>query len=258
MSVVHLRRRPALLVAVLALVAAAGIAAGCSSGGGGGSEGSAGTASETTLDAGPQNRPGEAMPDAAPADRQPAGDVDPALAELDGIPQQGSRLGNAAAPVEITEYGDFLCSFCRRFSQETLPTLIEDHIRPGNVKIVFSPVAFYGEDSERGALAALAAGRQNRLWQFTEAAYAQQGTSGYLSEGFLEDLAARTGVDVARWQDDFQSDAIGEEFLNGLGEAQSAGVQGTPTFVVRGPSNAILIPGSPPADEWDRAIAEVS
>lgn len=250
--------RPALLVALLAVLATAAIAAGCSSGGGDDGAQAAGAGSETTVDAGPQNRPGEGMPDVAPTDGQPAGDVDSALAYLDGIPQQGATLGDATAPVEIIEYGDFLCSFCQRFSQETLPTLIDDHIRPGNVKITFSPVAFYGEDSERGALGALAAGEQNRLWQFTEAAYARQGASGYLSEGFLEDLAGRSGLNVSRWQQDFRSDAVGEEFLDGLGQAQAAGVQGTPTFVVRGPSNAVLIPGSLPADQWDRAIAEVS
>ncbi|MGI9540183.1 MAG: DsbA family protein [Miltoncostaeaceae bacterium] len=239
----------------MTLATVAAVAAGC---GGGGDEAEAPEVG--AVNAGPQNsgmgdRP-EVDPSAA-AEEAESGDT--SFAHLDGIPQQGAQLGDPSAPVELVEFGDFLCTFCRRFSTETLPGLIDRHVREGTLRVVYNPVAFYGEDSERGALAAIAAGRQNRMWQFVEAVFAQQGSypGEFLSEEHLRETADEVGLDMARWERDFTSDAVGDEFLAGLSNAQSAGVQGTPTFVLRGPGNAFLIPGAVPADQFDRAIEEV-
>lgn len=250
------RRTRTLLLPLTAMVAVGAIAAGC---GGGGD--AFGPPEVGAVSAGPQNsgmgdRP---APDpSAAAEEAESGDS--RFAYLDGIPQRGAQLGDPSAPVELVEFGDFLCTFCRKFSAETLPGLIDRHVREGTLRVVYNPVAFYGEDSERGALAAIAAGRQNRMWQFVEAVFAQQGSypGRFLGEEHLRETAEEVGLDMARWERDFTSDAVGDEFLAGVANAQSAGVQGTPTFVLRGPGNAFLIPGAVPADQFEQAIEEVS
>ncbi len=246
-----------LLLPLTALGAAAALAAGC-----GGSDSEApdvGAVSAAPQDSGAGGQP--AVDPAQAAEEAEGGEAaGTSFAYLEGLPQSGAQLGDPSAPVELVEFGDFLCSFCARFSTETLPGLVDRHVRGGTVRVAYSPVAFYGEDSERGALGAIAAGRQDRMWQFVEAVFAQQGSypGDFLSEEHLRETAREVGLDVARWERDFTSDVVGEEFLRGLADAQSAGVQGTPTFLLRGPSDALLIPGALPAEEFDEAIARVS
>ena len=46
-------------------------------------------------------------------------------AELAGIPQSGNTLGQASAPVTITEFADLQCPVCHEFNQDTLSQLID-------------------------------------------------------------------------------------------------------------------------------------
>ena len=46
-------------------------------------------------------------------------------------------IGNPDAPITIIEFSDFQCPFCARFHIQTLPTIMEEYIEKGDVKLVF-------------------------------------------------------------------------------------------------------------------------
>ena len=46
-------------------------------------------------------------------------------------------LGNKNAPVEIIEFSDYQCPFCRKFWTETLPSIKTEYIDTGKVKFVY-------------------------------------------------------------------------------------------------------------------------
>ena len=73
-------------------------------------------------------------------------------------------------------------------------------MRAGKVKLAVRTLHFLGPDSVRAARVAAGAERQGRLWAFLEAFYARQGTenSGYVTDGFLREVAAAAGVDAGR------------------------------------------------------------
>ena len=123
-----------------------------------------------------------------PADVTGAAQVD---TELNGIPQTGQVLGDSAAPVTVIEYGDPQCSSCKFFSENVAPQLISAEVRPGKVKYEFRPFLIIGPDSKPAMKAALAAGEQNRLWQFLQLFYINQGgeNSGYVTDSFLTGIA---------------------------------------------------------------------
>ena len=58
-------------------------------------------------------------------------------AELAGIPQSGNTLGQASAPVTITEFADLQCPVCQEFNQDTLSKLIPNEVKAGKVKLIF-------------------------------------------------------------------------------------------------------------------------
>jgi protein-disulfide isomerase len=50
-----------------------------------------------------------------------------------GIPERGGVLGDPDAPVTVTEYLDLQCPACAAAARETLPALVRDHVRTGEV-----------------------------------------------------------------------------------------------------------------------------
>ncbi len=111
--------------------------------------------------------------------------------ELAGIPQSGTALGQPSAPVTITEYADLQCPVCRDFALDTLPQVTANDVRAGRAKLVFRNLETATPDTQTfktEAVAALAAGRQNKLWNYVEVFYRNQGAegSGYVNDQFLE------------------------------------------------------------------------
>lgn len=159
---------------------------------------------------------------------------------LAGIPQRGTVLGKPDAPVTLAEYADLQCPYCAIWTQSALPDLVRDYVRPGRVRIEFRGLAFIGAESQLGLEAALAAGRQGRLWHVVDLLFLNQGAenSGWLTERTLERVGASVpGLDTTRMLD--ERDEVGPQIEAAQTAATAAGISATPSFVV-GPTGGRL------------------
>jgi protein-disulfide isomerase len=153
-----------------------------------------------------------------------------------GIPQQGVTLGEPDAPATLIEFADLQCPFCAQYTTAALPTVIQDYVRTGRLKMELRLLRFIGPDSERGAEVAAAATLQNRGWEFSDLFYRNQGqeNSGYATDAFLEQLARETpGLDVNQLESDLDSPPAQGLIRQAERQANTLGVSGTPTFFVR-------------------------
>jgi protein-disulfide isomerase len=151
-----------------------------------------------------------------------------------GITERDGMLGDPDAPVTVTEYLDLQCPACAAAARETLPALVRDRVRTGQVKLEARTLHFLGPDSERAARFAAGAAEQGRLWPFLEAFYAAQGpeNSGYVTDEFLRSVARAAGVD-ADAAFEYADTAGAQDALNRANaDAETAGVEGTPSFTV--------------------------
>jgi protein-disulfide isomerase len=166
------------------------------------------------------------------------GAVDSLLAKM---PQQGLTLGDPSAPVELVEYGDLQCPYCKEFSEAVLPQIIEGQVAAGEAKLSFRNFLIIGSDSLPAGAAALAAGQQGRGWNFIELFYRNQGeeNSGYVTDGFLESIARAAGVkDLPRWNAERRSPKLEKEAKATTAEAGGKlGFEATPSFAIRGPKS---------------------
>ncbi len=154
---------------------------------------------------------------------------------LDGIPQDGTALGPADAPVTLVEYADLQCPYCAQWALGALPTLVEHYVRAGKLRIEFRGLAFIGPDSETALRTALAAGRQDRLWQAVELLYANQGaeTAGWLTEDLITWLTASIpGLQPEQVAADRRSSAVDAQIAKAQAQAQASDVRGTPAFEI--------------------------
>jgi protein-disulfide isomerase len=180
-------------------------------------------------------------------------------AELQGIPQSGQTLGEADAPVTVTEFGDPQCPVCAAFAEQIAPQVIASEVKTGAAKYTYEPYLIIGPDSKPAMKAALAAGEQDRFWNYLQLFYANQGqeNSGYVTDGFLTGIARAAGVeDIDAWnqsRDDSKWDAVLDK---GTTQAESFGFNGTPSIVVQGPNGTKPL-SSFGLDEIEAAIQQV-
>jgi protein-disulfide isomerase len=182
------------------------------------------------------------------------------IALLEGIPQRGVELGRDDAPVTLVEFADIQCPFCAEWALDTFPDLVREYVKPGKVKLVFRGLAFLGEDSVEGLRAVIAAGQQNKLWQYLELLFAEQGAenSDWVTEELIRGVAEQVpGLDVDKLMAGRDAEVVTAAIAQAEQQARRANVQGTPTFFIgRGDSLRQLAIQSLDADAFRPALDE--
>jgi len=157
---------------------------------------------------------------------------------LGGIPQSGNTLGNPNAPVTLKYFGDLQCPVCRSFTEGALGTLIQNYVRTGILKIEFRSLETATREQETfrtQQVAALAAGRQSKLWQYIELFYRQQGEedTGYVTEAYLAGLARQVpGLNLSAWEAARSDASLGSSVTTDAQAANNNGFTGTPSFLI--------------------------
>lgn len=158
------------------------------------------------------------------------------VVDLTGIPQDARILGSPEAGVTLIEYADPQCPACRFYTEDMFPTIVDEYVRPGKVATEFRGFPFIGPDSVKALRFIYAAGIQDKLWQFQEALYRNQGgeNDGWVTDDLLREVAGEIpGLEVDKLFADAESEAITQQADAAGGEAEAAGVQGTPSFFVK-------------------------
>ena len=146
--------------------------------------------------------------------------------------------GDSSAPdatVMLIEWADPQCPGCRFYTEEFLPTVVDEYVRPGRLNTQFRGFPFIGDDSVKGYRFLLAAAEQDRLWNLQEAMYRNQGdeNDGWVTDDLIRELAAGiTGLDVEQLFADAGRADIVTEAEEAAATAEAAGIEGTPTLQI--------------------------
>lgn len=151
-----------------------------------------------------------------------------------GIPQDGEWLGSPDAPVVVEEFADLQCPFCREYATDVLPTLVKEYVKPGTVRMRLRLLAFLGPDSRRGAQAAALASLQDKMWDFAEDFYVNQGTenTGYADDAFLVARMKAAGLDRAKVLAQRDDPRVASLPAKVSADAEKHKVDSTPSFLV--------------------------
>ena len=99
-------------------------------------------------------------------------------------------LGDSNAPITILEWGDYQCTYCYKFHQNTLNVINEDFVKEGKVKLVFKDFPLNGPDSHLAAQASYCAEDQGKYWEYHDELYKNWGgeRTGWITRDSLKDL----------------------------------------------------------------------
>ena len=179
---------------------------------------------------------------------------------LADIPQSANALGEPIAPVSLEYFGDLECPFCRDFSLDVLPSIIQRWVRTGKLRIEYRALQTATHEPDvfvAQHVAALAAGKQGKAWHFVETFYAEQGEegSGYVTEAYLEGIASQIPhLDLSRWATDRKDPELVREIASDAEAAENAGLTGTPTFLLGASGGAMRTFSPTDPTSFDAAI----
>lgn len=160
-----------------------------------------------------------------------------AAAELPtDIPVNGRTIGDPNAPVKVVEWGDYQCPPCGIFAREVEPQLISEYVATGKVLFEFRDLAFLGDESVQAAEAAGCALDQGKYWPFHDTVYANQvgENAGAFSKERLQQIAQRSNLNLASYNSCVDARTHKANVAAMAAEADKAGIQSTPTFLVNG------------------------
>jgi protein-disulfide isomerase len=175
-----------------------------------------------------------------------AADVAAVTSLLAGTSQSGDVLGSPTAPVTLVYFGDLECPICAEFTSGALPRIIQKWVKSGRLRIEYRAFSTATGKAEQGGaepegtfakqqVAALAAGKQDKAWDFIELFYHEQAEedSGYVTEAFLQGLAQQVpGLNLAQWTADRGDQAFQAQLAADSQEANNRNLTGTPSFLI--------------------------
>jgi protein-disulfide isomerase len=138
-------------------------------------------------------------------------------------------VGPDKAPVTLIEFSDFQCPYCYKAAAE-LAAVVKAY--PTQVRLVFReyPLESHSQ-AALAAAAAIAAHKQGKFWPLHDAMFAHRNE---LSKATITALAAKTGLDMKRFEADWASKETSATVIRDMQDGDRAGVDGTPTVFVNG------------------------
>ena len=168
----------------------------------------------------------------------------------------GWVLGSETAPIEVDEYADFQCPYCRSFYLVTMPDITERLIQTGKIRWRFKDRPLEGHPKTLPAhQAAACAGEQGKFWDMFNQLYVNQTewVEARNTPKKIREYAQKIGLDMAKYDACVDSNRYMARLAAEARRATERGITSTPSFVV----GNTKIPGTT-YDEIKHAVDSLS
>jgi protein-disulfide isomerase len=184
---------------------------------------------------------------------------------IGGIEQDGPYLGSRDAPVTIQVFTDLQCSTCDQYQLDVIDPLIEEYARTGKARFEFRNYSLGQAETTKAAYAAVAAGEQDREWQYVDMFFRNQdqAPNHVVTDEFLNDIgnavSSFSDFDTDKWRGDREAEVVRARVEADGRLAADYGLRiNGPAVIVDGPAGSEkVLQDAPSKDEVEAAIASV-
>ncbi|MGI9011529.1 MAG: DsbA family protein [Nitrososphaeraceae archaeon] len=170
-------------------------------------------------------------------------------------------LGNSSN-ITMVEFGDYQCTFCAKFHNETREQIIKNFVDSGKINFIFKDYIVNDiptdKGSTMGAEASYCAGEQGKYWDYHTELYDNwkgEGT-GWITSDNLKQFAKNIQIpNMKQFSDCIESNKYSLIVQNNDNIARSMGLSGTPSFILIKDNNIqSIIPGALPYEIFEQTL----
>ena len=173
---------------------------------------------------------------------------------------QGSTiLGNPDAKITIVEFGDYQCTFCYKFHDETMKKIDQAYIKAENVNFVYRDFPLNGPQSILASEASYCAQKQNKFWEYHNTLYHNWGgeNTGWITKNVLIGFANDIKLDLDSFSQCLENSEFKQKVLDNEQFAREIGIDATPSFLIFNDSELYRIIGAQPFERFEQALQEL-
>jgi protein-disulfide isomerase len=170
-----------------------------------------------------------------------------------------TMMGNPNAKITVVEFGDYQCTFCYKFHDETMKKINEKYIKTENVNFIYKDFPLNGKQSILASEASYCAEKQNKFWEYHNTLYNNWGgeNTGWITENVLLGFAR----DVRLNLDDFSQCLSNSEFrqkvLNNEQFGKDIGIDATPSFLIFNDNEVYRIIGAQSFEKFEQVFQKL-
>ena len=168
-------------------------------------------------------------------------------------------IGDKNAKITILEFGDYQCTFCYKFHQETLNDIKINFIDSGKVNYVYRDFPLNGYDSVLAAEATYCANEQGDYWGYHNILFDNWAgeKTGWINMGSLTEFAAKLGLNIAEFENCLNSHKYYQKVIDNENYAKRIGINATPYFLIFNNEEFIRIIGAQELEVFQNVIDQL-
>jgi len=168
-------------------------------------------------------------------------------------------LGSSDASITVLEWGDYQCTYCYKFHQNTLDTINDEFIKTGKVKLVFKDFPLNGPDSLLAAEASYCAEDQGKYWEFHDEVYKNWAgeRTGWITRESLDRFAMTVNLDLGKFNTCLDEEKYQDKVNSIHNFGKELGIDATPSFLVFNDEKIIKIRGNQPLEVFLKTFDEL-
>ena len=184
---------------------------------------------------------------------------DSSILNKENLMQGSAILGNPDAKITIVEFGDYQCTFCYKFHDETMKKIDQAYIKTENVNFVYRDFPLNGPQSILASEASYCAQKQNKFWEYHNTLYDNWGgeNTGWITKNVLIGFANDIKLDLDSFSQCLENSEFKQKVLDNEQFAREIGIDATPSFLIFNDSELYRIIGAQPFEKFEQALQEL-
>jgi len=168
-------------------------------------------------------------------------------------------IGSENAEISIIEFGDYQCTFCYKFHQDTLNDIKIEYIDTGKANYVYRDFPLNGPSSILASEASYCADDQGKYWEYHNTIFKNWAgeNTGWINMNSLLGFAAQLDLDIIEFSNCMDRHMHYQKVINNESYAKQIGISATPTFLIFDDTQLIRIVGAQPLEKFQNALNQI-
>ncbi len=169
-------------------------------------------------------------------------------------------IGDVDAKITILEFGDYQCTFCYKFHQQTLEKIKESYIDTGKVNYTYKDFPLNGLDSILAAEASFCANEQGKYWEYHDTIFNNWAgeRTGWITSNSLLDFAEQNKLNVNEFTECVNNHKYTQKVIDNQKFAENIGINATPSFLIFNDEKLVRVIGAQPIEKFVDAIQQIN